>query len=145
MDGEPPDLPQEGFSDAAKNFVSGCLNKIPKLRPTYAMLLQHAWLAPLVKPETITEEDEGEEEAEGAADAESDLADDADSHSSPKPNEPVFDKEVAEWVKDALEKRRNGTLGKGVQKPALHAAPLDAMTSPGHNGVSAMDFTVDGK
>jgi len=30
--------------------VRGCLNKIPKLRPTYAMLLQHGWLAPLCKP-----------------------------------------------------------------------------------------------
>ncbi|KAF2749448.1 Pbs2-type MAP kinase [Sporormia fimetaria CBS 119925] len=131
VDGEPPDLPAEGFSDAARNFVSGCLNKIPKLRPTYAMLLQHAWLAPLVKPATITEEDEdAEEEAHNGtspADAEAGV---------------VFDKEVADWVKDAIEKRKKGILGKGVQKPALHAAPLDVVPSPGQNGAAVKDFAL---
>ena len=112
MDGEPPDLPQDGFSEAARNFVRGCLNKIPNLRPTYAMLLQHAWLAPLIKPATITEEDE--EEAEAAADGGTDLP------NPPAPrdassNEAVYDKEVADWVKEILEKKKNGTLGKGAQ------------------------------
>jgi mitogen-activated protein kinase kinase len=128
VDGDPPDLPEDGFSDAARNFVRGCLNKIPNLRPTYAMLLQHAWLAPLVKPATIAEEDE--EEAEAAANGDIDLP------NPPTPtvassNEVVYDKEVADWVKETLEKKKNGTLGKGAQKPALHAAPLDAIPSPG--------------
>ena len=57
VEGEPPALP-EGYSDTARDFVKGCLNKIPKLRPTYAMLLKHPWLQPFSKPETITEEAE---------------------------------------------------------------------------------------
>jgi mitogen-activated protein kinase kinase len=148
VDGEPPDLPEEGFSDAAKNFVSGCLNKIPNLRPTYAMLLQHAWLAPLVKPHTITEEDEDEAEAEAEAAAAAkvingtDEAAQAISQATPEPVEIVFDKEVADWVKDAIEKRKKGTLGKGAQKPALHAAPLDAVSSPSTNGVKSLDLPV---
>lgn len=133
VDGEPPDLPEEGFSEAAKNFVRGCLNKIPNLRPTYAMLLQHAWLAPLAKPETITEEDE--EEAEATADVTGGEA--AGDKGSPQPIEPVHDKEVADWVKDAIDKRKKGLLGKGAQKPALHAAPLDAVSSPSADGPNA--------
>lgn len=92
--------------------------KIPKLRPTYAMLLQHQWLAPLLKPPTISEE--AEEEAEAGGDVQASL-------------EPVdattADKEVGDWVRGALERRRNGTMGKSA-KPALHAAPLDAVTTP---------------
>ncbi|KAF2497009.1 kinase-like protein [Lophium mytilinum] len=138
VDGEPPDLPAEGFSAEARNFVHGCLNKIPKLRPSYAMLLQHAWLAPLVKPATIMEADEEEEEL---------VAEDAASLGSVKPDEgaAVVDKEVADWVKAAIERRKNGTMGKGAQKPALHAAPLDAMASPSHespNGAVAVPEAV---
>ncbi|KAF2274663.1 kinase-like protein [Westerdykella ornata] len=137
VDGEPPDLPEEGFSEAARNFVRGCLNKIPKLRPTYAMLLQHAWFAPLVKPETISEEDE-----EAEAEAEANSAGQLDSPASPG-TEKVVDKEVADWVKECLAKRKNGTLGKGAKKPALHAAPLDVVPSPGQkNGTPAMEFAV---
>lgn len=139
MDGEPPDLPEDGYSDAARNFVRGCLNKIPNLRPTYAMLLQHAWLAPLAKPATITEEDEEEAEAMAAAEPGSLAA----PKGSPQPIDAgVVDKEVADWVKDAIEKKRNGTMGKGAQKPALHAAPLDAVSSPSADtadGTNAMD------
>jgi len=126
VDGDPPDLPQEGFSEAARNFVRGCLNKIPKLRPTYAMLLQHAWLAPLVKPETITEEDEEDADApfDDAASADSDGSD-----RSLNAGADVVDKEVAEWVIQAIERRKNGTMGKSA-KPALHAAPLDGVVSP---------------
>lgn len=126
VDGEPPDLPEEGFSEAARNFVRGCLNKIPKLRPTYAMLLQHAWLAPLVKPETIAEEDEEETDApsDDTASAGSDGSD-----MSAKLGPDVVDREVAEWVVQAIERRKNGTIGKSA-KPALHAAPLDAVVSP---------------
>jgi len=116
VDGDPPDLPEEGYSLLARDFVHGCLNKIPKLRPTYSMLLQHGWLAPLSKPPAITEEDENEEgealniETQGTE-----------------------DEEVADWVKNALERKRNGLMGES-QKPALHAAPLDSLspaTSPG--------------
>ncbi|KAF2168302.1 hypothetical protein M409DRAFT_53581 [Zasmidium cellare ATCC 36951] len=127
VDGDPPDLPAETFSEAARDFVAGCLNKIPKLRPTYPMLLQHAWLAPLDKPETIAEEDE--EAAEAAAEAEA--------NGEPVPSEPqpienqgnFIDREVGEWVIDAIDRRKKGTMGKSA-KPALHAAPLDAVGSP---------------
>lgn len=79
------------------------------------MLLRHSWLAPLLKPPTITEEDEDEAEGELA---------------NLEPAGPVTaDKEVAAWVSDAMERRRNGTMGKKAQ-PALHAAPLDAVPSP---------------
>ncbi|KAI4264282.1 MAG: hypothetical protein L6R42_000608 [Xanthoria sp. 1 TBL-2021] len=117
VDGEAPDLPADEFSDEAKDFVRGCLNKIPKLRPTYAMLLRHPWLAPLLKPPTISEEDE---------DA-SNVDNEASSDGGSKP--PVLDQEIADWVRGAMERRRNGTMGK-KSKPALHAAPLDAVPSP---------------
>lgn len=79
------------------------------------MLLRHSWLAPLLKPPTITEEDEEEAESEPA---------------NLEPAGPATaDKEVAAWVLDAMERRRNGTMGKKSQ-PALHAAPLDAVPSP---------------
>ncbi|KAF2874180.1 polymyxin B resistance protein kinase [Massariosphaeria phaeospora] len=136
VNGEPPDLPDEGFSEAARNFVQGCLNKIPNLRPTYAMLLQHVWLASLIKPETITEEDE--EEAEAAMKDVIPSAGDAH-QGSPELVEVVHDREVADWVKNAIEKRKKGTLGKGAEKPALHAAPLDAVSSPSKNGVNGLD------
>lgn len=81
------------------------------------MLLQHAWLAPLLKPDTIAEEDEeaaenGDEVPDGSATQERTFA----------------DKEVADWVIDALEKKKKGVLGDAA-KPALHAAPLDAGAS----------------
>jgi len=114
VDGAPPDLPEEGYSEAARDFVRGCLNKIPKLRPTYAMLLRHAWLTPLLKPPTISEE---VEEAEGV------------SGSGQQSVPDTTDKEVGAWVLAAMEARKNGTMGKKA-KPALHAAPLDAVNSP---------------
>lgn len=119
VDGEPPDLPASAFSEAARDFTAGCLNKIPNLRPTYPMLLQHAWLAPLIKPDTIAEEDEeAEEPAEpGAAGPEGD----------------VVDAEVADWVVQMLEKRRQGVLGRSA-KPALHKVALDAVGTPGDAG-----------
>ena len=78
------------------------------------MLLRHAWLAPLLKPPTIVEADE--EQASEATDADS---------ATPG----VVDREVADWVANAMERRRNGSIGKKA-KPALHAAPLDAVPSP---------------
>jgi len=136
VDGEPPDLPPEGYSDAARNFVRGCLNKIPNLRPTYAMLLQHAWLAPLAKPETITEEDEDEVVAATEADA----SEAAGDKGLPEPIDAVFDQEVADWVKGAIEKRRKGTM-KRAEKPALHAAPLDAVQSPSQTTPEPVEAT----
>jgi mitogen-activated protein kinase kinase len=102
------------------------LNKIP--------LLQHVWLAPLAKPETITEEDE--DEVAAAHDAEGGEA--AGDIGAPEAIEHVHDQEVADWVKAAIEKRKKGTL-KRSEKPALHAAPLDAVQSPGHSTTNGLD------
>jgi mitogen-activated protein kinase kinase len=99
------------------------------------MLLQHPWLAPLIKPETITEEDE--DEVIAAEEAQADAA--AGDVGSPEPSDDVVDKEVADWVKDAIDKRKRGVLGKGVPKPALHAAPLDAVPSPSQSDVNGLD------
>lgn len=79
------------------------------------MLLQHAWLAPLLKPPTINEEDE-----EGAQSGETAASATAVS---------TTDKEVADWVINALERKRAGKVGKKAE-PALHAAPLDVVPSP---------------
>ena len=35
------------------------------------------------------------------------------------------DREVGEWLIEALDRRKRGVMGKAA-KPALHAAPLDA-------------------
>jgi hypothetical protein len=90
------------------------------------MLLQHTWLAPLVKPTTIVEEDEDVEDFESDP-APTDLA------ITDSPTD-IVDQEVADWVAQAIEKRRLGTLGKSA-KPALHAAPLDAVATPGLDGM----------
>ncbi|KAF2148452.1 kinase-like protein [Myriangium duriaei CBS 260.36] len=135
VDGAPPDLPADTFSEAARNFVAGCLNKIPKLRPTYAMLLQHAWLAPLEGKDmnVIAEEDEdaanAPSESPAVAAAEDELTVQVDSTVDDEGHKWV-DKEVGEWVREQLRKRKEGRLGKH-RKPALHAAPLDAVPSPG--------------
>lgn len=102
------------------------------------MLLQHAWLAPLIKPDTIAEEEE--EEVEAAVAAEPDAA--AGDNGTPETIEPVHDQEVADWVKAAIERRRQGKLGKGVEKPALHAAPLDAISPPLNGGPNGLDEAV---
>ncbi|PNS18251.1 MAP kinase kinase PBS2 [Sphaceloma murrayae] len=134
VDGVPPDLPADTFSEAARNFVAGCLNKIPKLRPTYAMLLQHAWLAPLESMNAVEEDEAAEEAAERAA-AEGgdiptgDLGVKGVSETDDEGQKWV-DKEVGEWVRDQVRKRKEGLLGKR-RVPALHAAPLDAVGSPG--------------
>ena len=77
------------------------------------MLLGHPWLATLLKPPTIKEEDE---ETDGVAEA--------GVASVPA----VVDKEVSDWVNEALERKRNNALAKKA-KPALHAAPLDTVPS----------------
>ena len=89
------------------------------MRPTYAALIRHAWLSPLMKPPTISED----EEAEAAAEA----GDSMGSNGSLLESEPTTaDKEVAEWVKAQLEKKREGKMSF-AKKPALHEAPLDAV------------------
>lgn len=46
VQGEPPlsMLPETVFSADCRDFVNQCLNKDPKLRPTYGALLQHSFL-----------------------------------------------------------------------------------------------------
>lgn len=106
--GEPPTLPATGYSDEAHSFVRACLNKNPNNRPAYSTLLRHPWIAPLMQPP---------EEADRDA---ASLADGA-THSSV-----TEDKEVADWVKEMLERRHNGQL-QDSDKPALHAVALDAV------------------
>lgn len=86
------------------------------------MLLKHAWLAPLVKPDTIVEEDEEEAEAAAAVNGDIPVVQNGD-------DDGFVDKEVGQWVIDALDRRKRGVMGKSA-KPALHAAPLDAVGSP---------------
>lgn len=38
----------------------------------------------------------------------------------------IGDKEVADWVNAAIERKRAGKMGQ-TEKPALHAVPLDAV------------------
>lgn len=145
VDGEPPDLPKDSFSLISRDFVAGCLNKIPKLRPTYPMLLQHAWLAPLAKPSTIVEEDEeAAEAADAAGEAQVEASGNshaADGSDSPfaEPTDGYVDREVGLWVQGALDRRKRGVMGQ-APKPALHAAPLDAVGvgSPGMEGAKAV-------
>lgn len=127
VDGEPPDLPAEGYSETARKFVRSCMNKIPKNRPTYDMLLKDPWLKPL-DPDcsTIGEEDEeGEEDGVGAA---------TEGMRNLGVRATGEDPIVAEWVKGVLARLGEGEgtkdgVGEGA-RPALHAAPLDR-ASPG--------------
>jgi mitogen-activated protein kinase kinase len=134
VDGDPPDLPSDKFSEEAIDFVRGCLNKIPKARPTYAMLLRHAWLSPLMKPPTISEDEEAEKAAEAG-----DSMGGAESLIGGQPT--TADKEVADWVKSQLERKRQGKM-TFAKKPALHEAPLDAV--PGSPLLSHDDLDANG-
>lgn len=78
------------------------------------MLLRHPWLAPLLKPPTVNTNQE--QAASRASDGKYDI-----------PPE-TADEEVAVWACEAMERRREGKMGKKA-KPALHAAPLDAVGS----------------
>jgi mitogen-activated protein kinase kinase len=130
-------LPTDGYSEAARNFVHACLNKIPKLRPNYAALLKHPWLKPLVKPVTITEEDEEEEDTTPSSITVPSEA----VETSPTVRSDAVDPEVAAWVVQAIEKRKQGKMAKS-EKPALHAAPLDAVQAKDKatlNAAEAMD------
>jgi mitogen-activated protein kinase kinase len=82
------------------------------------MLLQHPWIIDLAKPETISEEaEEAEVAAENGADFE-----------LPR-TVTLGDSEVKEWVIAAMDRRKAHIEQglKGPEKPALHAAPLDAV------------------
>ncbi|ROT41058.1 kinase-like protein [Sodiomyces alkalinus F11] len=115
VEGDPPDLPADNYSDMARDFVTRCLNKVPKERPTYAMLLQHPWIAHLSKFETITEEVEEGDESDAVADAVGKM----------HLNHGTEDEEVADWVKMILERKAKGVSDGAPQRPALHAAPFD--------------------
>ena len=103
------------------------------------MLLRHAWLAPLLKPPTISED----EEAEKAAEAGDSMGTGGALDDRPS----TADREVAEWVKAALAKKAEGKM-TFAKKPALHEAPLDAVPgsplmskedAPSHVGEPAAD------
>ncbi|KAJ0123039.1 MAP kinase kinase PBS2 [Diaporthe amygdali] len=121
VEGDPPDLPAEGYSAQARDFVKSCLNKNPKKRHTYPMLLLHPWIKSLSKPETITEEAEAESEA-----MDNDLADAAAKQLNI--NEGSGDSEVAEWVSEVMERKKKGLQPPSAERPALHAAPLDSVS-----------------
>ncbi|GAW16362.1 hypothetical protein ANO14919_057880 [Xylariales sp. No.14919] len=123
VEGEPPDLPDR-YSQTARTFVNGCLNKVAKSRPNYQALLVSEWLKDLSKPETITEEDEEVQENDASAEAVAGAAENVDiSHSGTE------DAEVAEWVKGILKKKVSGQYGEEDAKPALHTAQLDAVAT----------------
>lgn len=111
-------MPEDTYSDTAKDFVKSCLHKIPAKRPTYAMLLKHPWLIEFTKPQTITEEAEDGEEADNVAEAvgKIDL------------NSTTEDTEVAEWVNNVLRLEKEGLVASGPVRPALHTAPLDSVS-----------------
>ncbi|KAL6917740.1 hypothetical protein ACHAPO_000453 [Fusarium lateritium] len=118
VEGEPPAMPEEGYSDTATDFVRSCLHKIPKQRPTYAMLLKHPWLIDFTKPQTIAEEAEDGDEADKMAEAVGKIA----------LNSTTEDAEVADWVNGVLQKERDGLKVDGPLRPALHTAPLDSVS-----------------
>ncbi|KAJ5535917.1 MAP kinase kinase PBS2 [Penicillium frequentans] len=115
--GDPPTLPADGYSEEAHAFVEACLDKSPKNRPTYNMLLRHVWLKPLMQPPTKAES-EAVAQAEASAPGEG------------LPSSVTEDKEVADWVKKQLEMKSQGLLPTS-EKPALHTVALDKVaTSP---------------
>ncbi|KAF4124495.1 hypothetical protein GMORB2_5161 [Geosmithia morbida] len=118
VEGEPPAMPETGYSDTARDFVKGCLHKVPKSRPTYAMLLKHPWLKDLSKPQTISEEAEEGEAAEKAAEAVSRMSLASGTE----------DSEVAEWVGRMIQRNKE-LKGEGrSSRPALHAVSLDTVS-----------------
>ncbi|EFR04118.1 STE/STE7 protein kinase [Nannizzia gypsea CBS 118893] len=119
--GDPPTLPDEGFSPEAKDFVASCLQKNPAARPTYANLIRHVWVRKLMQPPTAAPDAAGAVEATGSAEPTEVKVPDAPDH-----NTDTYDEEVAAWVRDALERRRTGQVN-GKERPALHAVALDAV------------------
>lgn len=122
-------MPSEGYSQMSHDFVRACLNKVPRLRPTYGALLQHPWLAPLSKINAIAEDLEDSDEENGSVTQRmAGLSVDGGDSDGTNPTE---DAEVAAWVKSVLVRREAGNeppdQSKGV-RPALHAAPLDSVS-----------------
>ncbi|CAL5866859.1 uncharacterized protein PFLUO_LOCUS1070 [Penicillium psychrofluorescens] len=108
--GDPPTLPSTGYSEDAHNFIRACLDKNPKNRPSYSILIRHPWLASLMQPPT-----EPEQQSESV---------DASTTTE--------DKEVADWVQKQMELRAQ-KLRPDAEKPALHAVALDKVVpSPIH-------------
>ncbi|CRL24790.1 Serine/threonine-protein kinase STK [Penicillium camemberti] len=117
--GDPPTLP-EGFSEEAHAFVRACLDKNPKNRPTYNMLLRHPWLAPLMQPPTESGGDSAPPPEEpGSSDAASSAI--------------TADEEVAEWVQKQMKLKGDGLLHIS-EKPALHAVALDQVGTGSSGG-----------
>ncbi|PYH92533.1 putative MAP kinase [Aspergillus ellipticus CBS 707.79] len=108
--GDAPTLPETGYSEDAHAFVRACLDKNPNNRPSYNMLLRHPWLSPLMQPPT-----EGEEVPSATTNG-----------SKEGGSTMTEDEEVAEWVKERLDRRERGLL-QDADKPALHAVALDAV------------------
>lgn len=42
--GDPPQIPGDHYSSTARDFVAGCLEKVPAKRSTYKQMLEHPWL-----------------------------------------------------------------------------------------------------
>ncbi|KAK8043506.1 dual specificity mitogen-activated protein kinase kinase dSOR1 [Apiospora rasikravindrae] len=122
VEGDPPDLPEVGYSDTARKFVHACLHKVPKMRPTYGALLASDWLQGLAKPETITEEDEEAAENDASDQAITDAVDKLKLGKSGT----TEDAEIAAWVQGVLS-GKDGNVSKS-SKPALHTAPLDTVS-----------------
>ncbi|KAJ5288190.1 MAP kinase kinase PBS2 [Penicillium angulare] len=116
--GDPPTLPDTGYSDEAHAFVGACLDKNPSKRPSYNALIRHPWLEPLMRPPS---EEESIPQPE-----------------IPKPGQKVpssvtEDKEIADWVCQQLNLLEQGQLTTS-EKPALHTVALDKVSpSPGND------------
>lgn len=120
--GEPPQLPDEGYSDEAKDFVRSCLNKNASLRPSYARLLRHPWLAPLMEPPSSEQGNVSQALSDSPLQSSNPILS-ADYPAYPAHE--VVDKEVSDWVRGCIE----GLINSGSIKarPALHAVALDAV------------------
>ncbi|KAF3897182.1 Polymyxin B resistance protein kinase [Trichophyton interdigitale] len=121
VQGDPPTLPDPGYSVEAKDFVASCLQKNPAARPTYANLIRHTWVEKLMQPPTATPETTEAGEATPGSEEPTDTR----SPDGPDHNTDTYDKEVAAWVIEALKRRAGGA--KGRERPALHAVALDAV------------------
>ena len=113
VDGEPPTLPKDLFSENACDFVGACLNKNPTKRPTYASLLKHPFLR-----------DYRDGSPEWEAKRESTQA------------------MMAAWVTGRLEERKAGVLKTPVQAP-LHSfqkAPNTATSSSSDSTISPQEM-----
>lgn len=86
-----------------------------------------------MKPPTISEDEEGEQAAEAGI----------ESAFSNNGVPDTADKEVANWVIAALEKKKAGKMAVS-KKPALHEAPLDAVPGSPLLAKSEADATADG-